>query len=257
MKGTPLVLLHGYPFDHTLWFSTIASLGRRARVLAPDLPGFGRTPLPYKKTPSIELMADFVAEFLDQSDKKEVILAGMSMGGYVALAFANKYPQRLKGLGLISTKPGADTAEAKKGRKEIVQKIKSEGPQIAAQLIMPRLFAKEKPGSPEYAAYAQQGAERAGTEGLTFALEAMAARPDRTSMLRKLKIPVLFAHGNEDRLLPFAPVRDLAESCHDPILVEIKGAGHATPLEAPDQLAAALARLVDAVREAEEAPAAA
>src|ERR1051326_4215811 len=100
MKETPLLLIHGYPFDHTMWFSTIASLGANARVIAPDLPGFGKNPVRQEAKPSMGGYAEYLAHLLDENQERTIIIAGMSMGGYVALAFAEKYPNRVLGLGL-------------------------------------------------------------------------------------------------------------------------------------------------------------
>jgi pimeloyl-ACP methyl ester carboxylesterase len=248
MKDIPLVLVHGYPFDHTIWYSTIAALGSNARVLAPDVPGFGRTPLPHAHPASLTAAADALAQLLEEKGAERAVVAGMSMGGYIALAFAERYPGKLAGLGLISTQTTADTPEARKGREEMIQKIRANGPQAAAEAILPKMFASEKPRDPALAEFAVRGAANAGAEGLCWALRAMAERPDRTETTRELDLPVLVAHGPEDRIVPFAKARALAESCRRPIFAELRGAGHATPLEAPDALAAALARLMAQAR---------
>ena len=249
MKDIPLVLIHGYPFDHTLWFSTVASLGANARVLAPDLPGFGRTELPADKKPSMEAMARSVAMLLNDAGKEKAVVAGMSMGGYVALAFAEKYRERLAGLALVSSQTAADSAEAKQLRQETIQRIRAEGVNGAVEAMLPKMFSPEKFKDSELVAYPKRAAQAAGPDGLCWALQAMADRPDRTRLARELSVPVLVVHGAEDKIVPCARARMLAESCQDPIYVEIAGAGHATPLEAPDQVAAALARLMKRVRE--------
>lgn len=246
-KNVPLVLIHGYPFDHTLWYATIASLGAAARVIAPDLPGFGRTE-PLDETPSMSAMADWLARYLDEKEVSTAIVAGMSMGGYVALAFAEKYPKNLVGLGLISSQAAGDTEETRKARKEMIAQIKRQGPSAAAVGIAPKLFRKSKPTPPELEIYPHRGAEKAGAQGLTWALEAMAKRQDRTQLVRDLAIPVFIAHGLEDQIVSFQKARTLAEQCRDPLFVELV-AGHATPLEAPDQLAQGLARFVRQVQE--------
>ena len=102
MKEIPLLLIHGYPFDHTMWFSTIASLGSKAKVIAPDLPGFGKEPALRGTKPSMEAYADFLVRQLGDYHYEKVAVAGMSMGGYVALAFAEKHPSRIACLGPIS-----------------------------------------------------------------------------------------------------------------------------------------------------------
>lgn len=249
MKDIPLLLVHGYPFDHTMWFSTIASLGSKAKVIAPDLPGFGRSPVLSEEKPSIDTYAKFLLEQLDENHQEKVILAGMSMGGYVALAFAENYPHRISGLGLISSQAAADSAEAKAGRKDTIQRISANGISAVTESIIPKLFSNERFARGELRKYAEQGAEKAGREGLVWALQAMAERPDRGHVLASLEVPVLVLHGSSDQIVPVAKVRAMAEICPKPIFVEVHGVGHATPLEAPDEVAGGLARLIKTCRE--------
>ena len=249
MKEMPLVLVHGFPFDHTMWFSTIASLGSKAKVLAPDLPGFGKTPLLSDETPSMEAYAEFLARQLDENKFENAAIAGMSMGGYVALAFAEKYPDRVAGLGLISSQAAADSEETRQARKEMIKNIKAKGTTAVTETIVPKMFSDAAGANPELTKYPQQGAENAGREGLVWAVQAMAARRDRINVLGELNCPVLIVHGTEDKIVPIAKVRTMAEVCHKPMFVEIEGAGHATPLEAPDQVANGLGRLVKAGRD--------
>lgn len=250
MKEPPVLLIHGYPFSHTMWFSTIASLGANARVIAPDLPGFGKTPVLAETKPSMSAYADFLARLLDENQEKTAIIAGMSMGGYVALAFAEKYPQRVQGIGLISSQAAADTPEARQNRLELIKKIRANGPSVAVDAVLPKMFSEEKGKRPEIKEYPIEGAAAAGVEGLSWALEAMAKRKDRTEFLQSVTCPVLIVHGSEDRIVHGARARQLAEGLRDPILVELRGVGHASPLEAPDHVASALARLMHKVRDA-------
>lgn len=248
MKDLPLILIHGYPFDHTLWYSVIASLGSNAKVLAPDLPGFGRTGAPPEQEPSLELYADFILHFIERHGFSEAIVGGMSMGGYVALAFAEKYRERVAGLALISAQAAADTEEGRQNRRNLMGKIRKEGVSAAIGAILPKMFSTARTLSNDLRSFVVEGAERAGVEGLCWALEAMARRPSRTELVSSLEVPVLVAHGREDAIIPIAKARALAETCKLPQFAELRSAGHATPLEAPDDLAQALARLADSVR---------
>lgn len=248
MKDVPLVLIHGYPFDRTMWLSTIASLGSGVKVIALDLPGFGKNP-PSERHPSLDVYAEFIAQTLDEQQQKEAVVVGMSMGGYVALAFAEHYPERLLGLGLVSSQAAADAEETRKGRYESIRKIRAQGPSVVLDSLVPKMFSGEKGKQPGLAQYPIRGAQSAGIEGLCWALEAMAKRPDRTILLKNLNLPVLVVHGSDDQIVPCSKARDLAESCQKPILVEVRGVGHASPLEAPDQVAMGLARLMNKCRE--------
>lgn len=235
MKGTPLVLLHGYPFDHTMWEKVVAKFEADRRFLAPDQRGFGVEP--GSAEPSLELMADDVAQQLPG----EAVIAGFSMGGYVALALAEKRPELVAGLALINSQAAADTEEARQGRRAMIEKVRKEEVRAATDAAIPKLFANPRE---ELSRYALNGAERAGVAGITWALEAMARRPDRTQMLRQLGKPILILHSTEDKFIPVTRARELATSLKAKY-VEIEGAGHCTPLEAPDKVAAAIKDFAD------------
>lgn len=235
MKGTPLVLLHGYPFDHTMWEKVVGQFEPDRRFLAPDLRGFAVDP--GQGEPSLESMADDVAQQLSAP----AVVAGFSMGGYVALALAEKYPELIAGLALINSQAAADTDEARQGRRAMIEKVRKEGAGAATDAAIPKLFANPRD---ELARYARQGAERAGVAGIAWALEAMARRPDRTHVLQRVGKPILVLHSTEDKFIPAARARDLAARLNAKH-VEIEGAGHCTPLETPDQVAAALKDFVD------------
>src|SRR2546426_7819016 len=122
--ATPvLVLIHGYPFDHSMWDPVVALLPKSLQVLAPDLPGFGAARVS-DADPSLDVMARSVAQLLDETKVGLAAVAGMSMGGYVALAFAEQYPAKLAGLGLISTQAGADAEEARAARRAMIERVR-------------------------------------------------------------------------------------------------------------------------------------
>src|SRR5688572_12623658 len=209
MTDIPVVLIHGYPFDHTMWFSTIAVLGSKARVIAPDLPGFGRNPVLRDKSPALEAYADFISDELARNGYDMALIAGMSMGGYVALAFAERYPEKMCALGLISSQAAEDSPEIKTARAETINKIRSKGVSVVNETIVPKMFSDKAPD--ELKRYPVEGAEKAGVEGLCWALEAMARRPDRTSIFKQLNRPVLIVHGAQDKIVPNSRARALAE----------------------------------------------
>src|SRR5438093_4173329 len=137
MATMPLVLLHGYPFEHTMWDKVSARL--TCDVIAPDLRGFGGTPVG-EAAPSVELMAGDVAQLLDQKKIHRAVLAGFSMGGYVALCFAVRYSERLDGFALINSNTLADTEEVRAGRRAMIEKVRREGARVAAEAAIPKLF---------------------------------------------------------------------------------------------------------------------
>ncbi|MGI8966032.1 MAG: alpha/beta fold hydrolase [Limisphaerales bacterium] len=239
---TTLILIHGYPFDHTLWDFVKADLGNKIALITPDLPGFGDNPVAPDE-PSIDFFAGEIARLFELHHLQRAVVAGMSMGGYVALSFAERYPKKLSGLGLISTQACADTTEARQGRRQMIEKIKKEGSQLAAAAAIPKLFAPANLENKSLLKFPQQGAEKAGVAGICWALEAMARRPDRISLLPQLQIPTLVLHGIEDKFIPVDSAREMARQIPNAEFIEVSGAGHASPIEAPKIVAEALRRL--------------
>ena len=241
--SSALVLIHGYPFDHTLWDKMAPKLPQQVMVLTPDLPGFGITPV-LSSEPSLDAMADWVAAQMDAQKIQRAVIAGMSMGGYVALAFAERHSTRLAGLGLISTQAAADTEEARAARREMIGKVRREGAQVAAAAAVPKLFAAANQSNQAFTDYAVEGAAKAGVAGICWALEAIARRPDRTHIATKGTVPTLVLHGVEDKFISVDKARQLASQIPNAKYVEVPNAGHATPIEAPDVCASALQDLV-------------
>lgn len=240
MSAIPLVLLHGYPFEHSMWNKVKDSLS--VDVVAPDLLDFG--PDQPSVEPSLDAIADGVVATLDKKDIRRAIIAGFSMGGYVALSIAERFPERLAGLGLINSQVLPDTDEARVGRRTMIHRVRAEGARVAAEAVIPKLFSPRSPAKQELAQFALKGAELAGVEGIAFALEAMARRPDRSSTLEKLAVPVLLIHSTEDQFIPIEHSRALAERLPGALAIEIDGVGHASPLEAPDLVAKGLSELM-------------
>jgi 3-oxoadipate enol-lactonase len=232
-----LVLLHGYPFDHTMWDGVIRGLGTQRKIIAPNLRGFGSPPGSVE--PSLDSMADDVATKIDGP----AFVAGFSMGGYVALALAERHPDKIAGLALINSQAAADTEEVRNARRSMIQKVLKDGTSAATEAALPKLFSKQNPA---WTAYPLKGAECAGVAGITWALEAMARRPDRTSVVSRLggSKPILIVHSMGDKFIPVDRARALANSV-GARYVEIEGAGHGTPIEVPERVADALASWLD------------
>lgn len=220
----------------------------KEKFVAPDLPGFGKNPVADGE-PSLERMADYVLQLIDRQLVDRFILGGFSMGGYVSLALAQKIPQRISGLALINSQPFADSDEVRAGRRTIIQKVREEGVEPAIKAALPKLFASEHANNPELTRFAKEGAEKAGVAGITWALEAMARRPDRSEFLANFDVPKLIIHSPEDKFIPVEKVRTLATQLSNLQYTEIAEAGHCTPLEAPEAVAKALGDWAMRVRE--------
>jgi pimeloyl-ACP methyl ester carboxylesterase len=234
--GPPLVLLHAFPFDRRMWQDTGAALAGRRTVIAPDLRGFGESALaPF----SIADLADDVAALLDALGHPRATVAGLSMGGYVALAFAQRHPARLAGLVLADTKAGPDTPEARQARGEAIALVRREGVAAYLEKQLPRLLA---PGAAESvrARLRAIGGTQA-PEAVIAGLEALRDRPDRRSELGAITVPTLIVVGAEDGLTPPTEARSMAAAISGARLVEVPGAGHISNVEAPDAFGSALA----------------
>ena len=240
----PLVLIHGYPLDHTMWFGVIAALGAGVRTIAPDLRGFGKAGRPDGE-PSLDLMAEDIINLLERENIARAVIAGMSMGGYVALAIAEMAKEKVAGLALVNSQCYADAEEARNGRREMIQKVRAEGPGVAANAIIPKMFAPSRVENPDFQRFAVEGAEAARAEGICWALEAMARRPDRCHVIADAAFPTLILHSTEDKLIPLEKARTMAEINPQTHFVTVKGSGHGAAMEAPDEVGNTLRKFVE------------
>lgn len=240
----PLVLIHGYPLDHTMWFGVIAALGGGVRTIAPDLRGFGKAGAPQGE-PSLDLMARDVINLLERDNIPRAVFAGMSMGGYVALAIAEAAKEKVAGLALVNSQCYADTEEARDGRRELIQKVRAQGAGVAANTVIPKMFAPARVQDPDFQRFAVEGAEAAGIEGICWALEAMARRPDRSHILAEAQFPTLILHSTEDKFIPLEKARKMGEINPQTHFVTVKGAGHGAAMEAPDEVGNTLRKFLE------------
>ena len=240
-SGPAVVLVHGFPLDHTIWEGQIRLLARHGRVIAPDLRGFGAS----EATPeavSIAQHADDLAAMLDALGVAEpVVLAGLSMGGYVALSFYRKYRSRLRGMILCDTRAAADTPQAAAGRLESAARVEREGPRVLAELMLPRMFAPATfQDRPEVVGRLERMILAGNAVGLAAAARGLAQRPDFTAMLPEIDCPTLLIVGKHDAISTAAEMGAMARSIPGARLVEVEEAGHMAPLEKPAEVAAAM-----------------
>jgi pimeloyl-ACP methyl ester carboxylesterase len=240
-KGMPLVLLHGYPLDHTIWEPVAAWLENDFDLILPDLRGFGESDAP-KANYSMADLADDLAGILDQAGIQKAAVAGHSMGGYAALAFARAHPGRLLGLGLVSSQSLADTPERKTGRYQEAEGILARGVREVAEGMSVKLTA-----APGLQARMKELILRQSPVGLADALRAMADRPDSTQLLSGFDLPLVLVHGLADTLIPIERARDVKTARPRAHLTEIPDAGHLAMMEAPQITAEALQKLTERV----------
>ncbi|PSL50154.1 pimeloyl-ACP methyl ester carboxylesterase [Chitinophaga niastensis] len=200
-EGAPVVLIHGFSENAGLWEIQTAWLKAHYRVIIPDLPGTAAAPL---STPlTIESMAEYVYAILLAEDIKTAVIIGHSMGGYIALALAEKYPQLLKGLGLFHSTAKADSEEKKEGRRKSIKLMEEYGGETFLRQTLPNMFSPvAKASDPDLVnVYIKMGME-CQLPALVAYYEAMRDRPDRTAVLKSINVPVLFIIGKDDNAVP-------------------------------------------------------
>jgi pimeloyl-ACP methyl ester carboxylesterase len=233
-RGSPLLLLHGFPLSRKLWQPQLDGLTDIGRVIAPDLRGHGETgPVPGEAT--MEVMADDMAALLDALKVKgRVVVGGLSMGGYVAQHFAHRYPERLAGLILAATRAGADSAEGQVARDRMADQARQKGAEAVVEAMLPRLLSpRTLDERPDVLDEARAIAGDITVEGMVAALMAMKERPDATAWLAELAVPVLILHGADDLLIPPSEAEATQALVPGARLQIIPGAGHLVNLEQP------------------------
>jgi 3-oxoadipate enol-lactonase len=238
--GRPVVLIHGYPFNRSLWNEQIEVLSQNHRVIAPDLRGFGESEAS-DGTATMNRMAQDVALLLNHLGIARATIAGLSMGGYVALAFYKQLSSRVRALILADTRAQADTAEAKQTRAQQAEKALSEGMAGIADAMLPKLLTPETVSKhPDIVKRVRDMMLKTKPEGAAAALRGMAERDDLTSLLSKISVPTLILVGAEDAITPVADSEKMNQAIADSRLVVLENAGHVSNLERTEQFNDAL-----------------
>lgn len=223
-QGAPLLLVHGFPLDSSSWDELTPLLERDFDIIAPDLRGFGQSST--VKTPyTITDMADDLAALLDHLGIEKTAIAGHSMGGYVALAFAKKYPERVTGLALISSQTRSDTPEGRLGRFKTAEEVMEKGVSVLEPMSF-KLTSDRRVQN-----FARALVARQNSAGVIGALRAMAERDDNLSVLTEADYPIVLIHGVADLMIPIDRAREIKQAVEVAYLVELPGAGHMPMLE--------------------------
>lgn len=245
-SGSPVVLLHAFPMDSSLWAAQRQSLAQAGhRVITPDLPGFGGSALA-PEPPSLDVMADAVVGLLDELGIERAVVGGLSMGGYVTMALLRRHPQRLAAIALADTKAGADTPDAAANREAVASAVEAAGTAagIADAMLANLLGATTRESRPVVVATVRRWIGAQPAAGVAWAQRAMAARPDSLSDIAGFGGPVLVLYGAEDTISPASDAAAMADAARSggsaTTVVEIPAAGHLTAVEDPDAVAHAL-----------------
>ena len=233
--GPPLVLIHGYPLDRTLWSAQTHALADVARVIAPDLRGFGESALP-RADATMDTYADDVRALLDALGIKNAIIAGLSMGGYIAFAFYRKYAHRVRALILADTRATADTPEGKLGRDASIALAREQGAGAIADAMVPKsLTVHTLATNPALTNATRALLARQSVDTIVTALGALRDRPDSTPTLADISAPTLIIVGAEDAITPVKDSEMMRDAIRGARLAIIPNAGHLANIEQPDE----------------------
>jgi 3-oxoadipate enol-lactonase len=235
-QGLPLVLVHGFPLDHTCWELLSPKLESTFDVLMPDLRGFGLSDVPEGDC-TIQQMADDLSALLNGLNIQKTIIVGHSMGGYVALAFAHAYPGMVLGLGLLGSQAAPDSPERKAGRYATAEQVAVVGARVVVDM------AEKLSASPRFVPFLRETILRQPPGGIIGALKAMAGRADAAQFVASFNFPVVIVHGMADALIPVERSREIKKLLPHAVLIELPGVGHSPMLDAPIETARAISSL--------------
>lgn len=245
-QGPPLLLVHGFPLDHTMWQGQIEALSASRRVIAPDLRGFGDSDVTdgprTDSTMTMQQFADDLAALLDALAVAEpVAFCGLSMGGYIGWQFVQRHRGRLSHLIQCDTRATADTDEARAARLKAAEIVLKEGTQPIAASMLPKLFAESTAAdNPTVVEATRQVMLNTSPQAIAAAQRGMAERPDVTEMLGRIDVPTLILVGEHDVISPPDEMRAIAAAIPGARFVQIDAAGHMAPLEQPAAFNAAI-----------------
>ncbi len=240
-SGTPVVLLHAFPLSGVMFREQLTGLADRARVIVPDLRGFGDSPGPGDSEPSIDVMADDVAALLDRIGIRTCVLGGISMGGYVAMAMLRRHRSRVAAVVLMDTKASADSDEARANREQVARAVLEDGPAVLHPMLDGLLGKNTRRDRPEIVEQVRAWIDAARPEAVAWAQRAMARRPASFETLQSSGVPGFVIVGEQDVLSPHDDAIAMATAFtpEAPVFV-IPGAGHLSAVENPAGVTGAL-----------------
>jgi 3-oxoadipate enol-lactonase len=233
--GLPIVFLHAFPLNRTMWAQQEEALSLQFRIITIDLRGHGESDAPLWRY-TLEQSADDVNALLDQLLIQQAIFVGLSMGGYILFAFYRKYAARVKGLVLADTKAQADTAEGKDGRFQMAQTVYKKGPFAIVDTMLSKLFSPTTIKTrPALVQQVRTMIEDSQISGIAGDLMAMAERPDSIPLLKQITCPTQIIVGELDQATPPSDAKLMADQIPNARLAIISNAAHLANLEQPER----------------------
>lgn len=231
-QGIPVLFLHGFPHNRSLWSAQLGALAAPARTVCMDLRGFGES-VPGHAT-SVDDYADDAAALLTELGIDRAVIVGLSMGGYAAMAFWRRHPGLVRALVLCDTRASADTAAAIESRRAMQNLVREKGSMaVANQMIEGVVGRTTRAKNPELVDELHRMMSLAPVDGVVGALEAMISRPDSATTLATIDVPTLIVVGDEDAITPVKDARAMHLGIKGSRLEAIEGAGHISCLERP------------------------
>jgi 3-oxoadipate enol-lactonase len=231
---TPIIFIHGFPFDKSSWQPQIDFLRKTNRVIAYDIRGFGKSTAGHDKI-SIRLFADDLIKFMDALAIKKAIVCGLSMGGYILLNVVHQHPEKFKAIILSDTQCIADSVEAKDKRMQTVTKIKTDGLQEFADGFVKNIFCQQsKDNKKELVESIRNTILNTPPQTITDTLMALAQRTETCSVLQQITLPVLLLCGSEDKITPVVQAKFMHRNISNSSLQIISNAGHMANIEQPE-----------------------
>ncbi len=245
-SGIPIVLLHAFPLHRRMWDSQVAAWRSRYRFITPDFRGFGQSPTTQEEA-RMESFADDILLLLESLFlSSQVVLLGLSMGGYVAFEFARKYPQRLRGLILVATQPINDSEQARQTRFETADLVRRHGTGILVERMLPRLLGQTtQEARPTVVETVRQLILANPAMGVAKACYALASRRDSTPVLEGIQVPTLIVGGEEDKIIPESQLQIMQKLIPHSQLAVVKGSGHLINLEQPEEFNRIILQFLD------------
>lgn len=242
--GDALVLIHGHPFDRSMWHPQTAAFGSQYRIIAPDLRGYGESQTNDDKT-MLEEFARDIAALLDILKVENIVLCGLSMGGQIALAFYQLFQQKVRALILADTFAQLDDEERRQARYDTAERLLREGMDKYADEVLPKMIAAETiKQQPKVAAHVLSMMRDTSPKGAAAALRGRAERSDYTPLLPEISVPTLIVVGSRDEFTPVSDAEFMRDRIPNSKMAVIEGAGHMPNLENPVEFNRIVAELI-------------